>query len=118
MTVTVQAASPLPTPTPPEPAALVPHFGTVLWFNEPKGFGFIRPEAPTRRDGDAFVMYSSLLMDGYKFLKADQRVAYDLSDTIKGAVALHVEPVGPDGSTPRRDALGLPRPGSVPVGGA
>lgn len=48
--------------------------GTVKWFNNAKGYGFILPEGGGE---DLFVHYSSIQMDGYKTLKAGQAVHYD-----------------------------------------
>ncbi|EGR4351749.1 cold shock domain protein CspD, partial [Vibrio cholerae] len=45
--------------------------GTVKWFNNAKGFGFICPEG---EDGDIFAHYSTIQMDGYRTLKAGQQV--------------------------------------------
>ena len=61
--------------------------GTVKWFNNAKGFGFILPE-----DGgaDLFAHYSSIDMDGYKTLKAGQSVTYDVADTDKGGHAKNI----------------------------
>jgi cold shock protein len=57
--------------------------GTVKWFNNAKGYGFILPD-----DGgeDLFAHYSSIAMDGYKTLKAGQPVSFD---TIGGDKGLH-----------------------------
>lgn len=57
--------------------------GTVKWFNNAKGYGFILPD-----DGgeDLFAHYSSIEMDGYKTLKAGQAVSFD---TIGGDKGLH-----------------------------
>ncbi|WP_370978516.1 cold shock domain-containing protein CspD [Agaribacterium sp. ZY112] len=62
--------------------------GTVKWFNNAKGFGFILPE-----DGgdDLFAHYSSIEMDGYKTLKAGQAVTYEISDTDKGGHAKSIK---------------------------
>lgn len=62
--------------------------GTVKWFNNAKGFGFILPE-----DGgeDLFAHYSSIEMEGYKTLKAGQTVSYELSNTDKGGHAKHIQ---------------------------
>lgn len=57
--------------------------GTVKWFNNAKGFGFILPEGG---GGDIFAHYSAIDMDGYKTLKAGQRVQFE---TVNGPKGLH-----------------------------
>jgi len=59
------------------------HLGTVKWFNNAKGFGFILPETGS---DDIFAHYSAIDMEGYKSLKAGQRVEYE---TITGPKGLH-----------------------------
>lgn len=58
--------------------------GTVKWFNNEKGFGFIAPD-----DGgkDVFVHYSAIGGDGYKSLEENQRVSYEVSQGQKGPQA-------------------------------
>jgi CspA family cold shock protein len=65
--------------------------GTVKWFNDAKGFGFITPE-----DGgkDCFVHYSAIQGSGFRSLAEGDRVAYDLVDSAKGPAAENVERVG------------------------
>lgn len=61
--------------------------GTVKWFNEKKGFGFIA------QDGggpDVFVHFSAIQIDGFKTLQEGQAVEYDLVDSDKGAKAQNV----------------------------
>ena len=55
--------------------------GTVKWFNNAKGFGFICPE-----DGedDIFAHYSTIQMEGYRTLKAGQQVNYEVQRGPKG----------------------------------
>lgn len=67
--------------------------GTVKWFNNAKGFGFIRPE-----DGgeDIFAHYSTIQMDGYRTLKAGQDVNYELTEGPKGHHAESIKPTGED----------------------
>lgn len=62
--------------------------GTVKWFNNQKGFGFICPE-----DGgeDIFAHFSSIVMDGYKSLKAGQKVNFEINDGPKGKHAMNIQ---------------------------
>src|SRR5690606_37029997 len=57
--------------------------GTVKWFNNAKGYGFILPD---QGGEDLFVHYTSILMDGYKTLKAGQVVSFEI---VKGGKGLH-----------------------------
>jgi len=60
--------------------------GTVKWFNEKKGFGFIQQE-----DGeDLFVHYSSIDMDGFKNLAEGDEVTFDVEKTDRGFQAKNV----------------------------
>ena len=64
--------------------------GTVKWFNDSKGFGFITPD-----DGgkDLFAHHSSIQMDGYKSLQEAQKVSFDVVDGQKGPAAANIKPV-------------------------
>ena len=55
-------------------------FGTVKWFNNDKGYGFIAKE-----DGgdDIFVHFSSIQVEGFKTLKEGQKVSFDIEDDPK-----------------------------------
>ena len=59
-------------------------YGTVKWFNDAKGFGFISPE-----DGsaDVFVHFSAINAKGFRSLQEGQRVSYELTQGPKGAQA-------------------------------
>lgn len=61
--------------------------GTVKWFNNAKGFGFVRPE--TGGD-DLFVHFSYINMDGYRSLRAGQQVSYDLQAADGGFHAVNI----------------------------
>ncbi|MGB0406133.1 MAG: cold-shock protein, partial [Pseudomonadales bacterium] len=61
--------------------------GTVKWFNNAKGYGFIVPE---NGGDDLFVHYSSIEMEGYRTLKAGQEVSYDEQVGEKGSAAVRV----------------------------
>ena len=64
--------------------------GTVKWFNDSKGFGFITPD-----DGgkDLFAHHSSIQMNGFKSLKENQQVSFDVVNGPKGPAASNIKPV-------------------------
>ena len=63
--------------------------GTVKWFNDQKGFGFI-----TREDGtDVFVHHTEIVSDGFRTLDEGQAVEFELTDGPKGPKALKVSKV-------------------------
>ena len=64
--------------------------GTVKWFNNAKGYGFILSS-----DGvsDVFAHYSAINMEGYKTLKAGQEVSFDLAEGQKGLHASNIMPL-------------------------
>ena len=66
------------------------HSGTVKWFNDSKGFGFISPQ-----DGsaDIFVDYSVIQAEGYKKLAEGQRVEFESQKGPKGMQATLVKPL-------------------------
>ena len=61
--------------------------GTVKWFNDAKGFGFISPEGQER---ECFVHYSAIQTEGFRSLTEGERVAFDLVDGPKGPAAENV----------------------------
>ena len=61
--------------------------GTVKWFNNSKGYGFI---TPSEGGSDLFVHMSSIMMEGYKTLKEDQKVSYQMETSDRGPVATNV----------------------------
>ena len=63
--------------------------GTVKWFNDSKGFGFIEPEGS---DKDLFVHMSEIQMDGFKTLKDGQKVEFTEGTSEKGPCATNVIP--------------------------
>ena len=60
--------------------------GTVKWFNNQKGYGFISDESGK----DVFVHYSGLNMDGYTTLEEGAAVSFDIGDGEKGPQAVNV----------------------------
>ena len=64
--------------------------GRVKWLNNAKGYGFILPEDEGE---DYFVHYSSIVLQGYKTLKAGQQVSFEMIDGPKGTHAVTVQPV-------------------------
>lgn len=63
--------------------------GTVKWFNNTKGFGFIEAE----NGNDVFVHQSSIQTSGYRTLSEGQKVEFDLTNGPKGQQASNVQPV-------------------------
>ena len=65
--------------------------GTVKWFNDAKGFGFIQPDGG---GPDAFAHFSAIQMEGYKSLKEGTRVSFELTDGAKGLMAANIRSEG------------------------
>tara|TARA_X000000950_G_scaffold289537_1_gene415105 strand:+ start:3135 stop:3374 length:240 start_codon:yes stop_codon:yes gene_type:complete len=61
--------------------------GTVKWFNNAKGYGFIVPESG---EADLFAHYSEISMEGYKTLKAGEPVEFELEAGEKGLHAVNI----------------------------
>ncbi|OBU07447.1 cold shock domain-containing protein CspD [Morganella psychrotolerans] len=70
--------------------------GTVKWFNNTKGFGFV---CPSGGGDDIFVHYSTIQMDGYRTLKAGQKVNYTTTPGPKGLHVSVITPVTEDDDT-------------------
>lgn len=65
--------------------------GTIKWFNESKGFGFI---SPTDGGEDVFVHFSAIVGDGYRSLTEGQSVSYEVEKGPKGLQATQVTAQG------------------------
>lgn len=64
--------------------------GTVKWFNDAKGFGFIEPEDG---GGDVFAHFSAIQMEGFRTLRQGSRVSFDMVQGPKGQLAQNICPV-------------------------
>jgi CspA family cold shock protein len=73
--------------------------GTVKWFNDAKGFGFIEPESGGE---DVFAHFSAIQMDGFKTLRQGGKVLFDLVQGPKGQLAQNITPAAED------EQVGLP----------
>ena len=63
--------------------------GTVKWFSDEKGFGFITPDEAGK---DLFVHHSSIMSEGYRSLSEGAKVSYDSEPGPKGPKAINVQP--------------------------
>jgi CspA family cold shock protein len=63
--------------------------GTVKWFNEKKGFGFIQQD----EGGDLFVHYTAVIGTGFKTLMEGQKVQFEIENTDKGPKAKNVQAI-------------------------
>lgn len=64
--------------------------GTVKWFNDAKGFGFIEPESG---GPDVFAHFSAIEMDGYRTLKQGGKVSFEVVVGPKGNLAQSIKPL-------------------------
>ena len=62
-------------------------YGTVKWFNDKKGYGFIVPDGTTQ---DVFVHYSAIQSDGFKSLAEGDKVQFEVFQDVKGMRAKDV----------------------------
>ncbi len=69
----------------------MPSIGTVKWFNDSKGYGFITPE---NGEGDCFVHHSAIQGEGFKSLTEGERVQFEIVAGRKGPAAENVVRLG------------------------
>ena len=62
--------------------------GTVKWFNDAKGFGFITPD---EGGDDLFAHFSAIVASGYKSLKEGDKVTFDVTEGPKGKQASNIQ---------------------------
>jgi CspA family cold shock protein len=72
--------------------------GTVKWFNNAKGYGFILPD---EGEMDLFAHYSAIAMEGYKSLRAGEPVEFEIEEGDKGLHAINIVSTNP---TPAKDS--------------
>ena len=84
--------------------------GTVKWFNDAKGFGFIEPEAGGE---DVFAHFSAIQMDGFRTLKQGGRVSFEVVQGPKGQLAQNIAAIDTAaGTAPDEAAMPAPLPDS------
>lgn len=78
--------------------------GTVKWFNDAKGFGFIEPEGGGE---DVFAHFSAIQMEGFRTLKQGSRVSFELVAGPKGQLAQNITALdnGPEIAQQRAEAV-------------
>ena len=84
--------------------------GTVKWFNDAKGFGFIQPDGG---GADAFAHFSAVQMEGFKTLKEGQRVDFELTQGAKGLMAANIQATTPLAESPQTTDCALTSHGQV-----
>ena len=62
--------------------------GTVKWFNDSKGYGFITPDDGSE---DLFAHFSAITMNGFKTLKEGEKVSFDVTEGQKGKQASNIQ---------------------------
>jgi len=80
--------------------------GTVKWFNDAKGFGFIEPEGG---GADVFAHFSAVQMDGFRTLKQGSRMSYELVKGPKGDLAQNIR-AAEGAEVPARETAGRATP--------
>ncbi len=85
--------------------------GTVKWFNDAKGFGFIEPDGG---GSDIFAHFSAIAMDGFKTLKQGSRVTFEIQQGPKGQLAQNIQSqpsahAGADDKPPRQSKVRAPQ---------
>jgi CspA family cold shock protein len=65
-------------------------YGRVIWFKNEKGFGFLRPDGASE-DEELFFHYSHIAMEGYKTIKGDTRVSFEIGKNHMGPMAVMVQ---------------------------
>ena len=80
--------------------------GTVKWFSNSKGYGFISPDTG---EGDVFAHFSAITMEGYRTLRRGQKVNFEITEGPKGLLAANIQATGEDDM-----ALGTPPPEAIP----
>ena len=65
--------------------------GIVKWFSEEKGYGFIKPDDGSK---EVFAHFSQIQGAGFKTLKENQKVSFEITDGAKGKQASNIRPIG------------------------
>jgi CspA family cold shock protein len=82
--------------------------GTVKWFNDAKGFGFIEPDGG---GADVFAHFSAIAMEGFKTLKQGSRVSFEVTEGPKGQLAQNIQAeIGPIQTQPAGQGPGERQP--------
>jgi cold shock protein len=81
--------------------------GTVKWFNDAKGFGFIEPE---EGGDDVFAHFSAIQMEGFRTLKQGGKVSFELVQGPKGQLAQNIAPIEVVSAVRDQTEAGSPHP--------
>lgn len=64
--------------------------GTVKWFNDAKGYGFITPDGGGK---DVFAHHTAIQVNGHRTLRENQKVSFDITAGAKGDQAINIKPL-------------------------
>lgn len=66
-------------------------YGHVVWFSDPRGYGYICPDGYEPEENDIFFYYAYIKMEGFKTVKAGARVSFEIGENHLGPMAVNIQ---------------------------